>query len=606
MAIDWFEVSYTVIGGLGVFLYGMKGLGESLEALASDYIRKAIGWLTNNRLLAVLVGFVVTGIVQSSSVTTVMAIGFVNAGLMTLTQSIGVVLGANVGTTVTGWILALKVGKYGLAFLALGLVPFFFMKNVVWRSSGKILIALGLIFLGLNFMSGGFTPLTKDPAFAESLSFFAADNMLSVLACATVGCLLTFVVQSSSAMLGVTIALATTAAEGQAPVIGLDTAVALVLGQNVGTTITAQLASIGGNAAAKRTAMAHTLFNVLGALLVIPLFRPYLYFIEELVAPAFHSFAFLFQVEAQQSEYAIVGFEIAAAHTVFNVVAVVIFLPFVDQLARLVTWMVPDSATRTRKGLRILGNPYQISPELALEEAEGQIRKMAAMTQELLAETRRYLELNEDNPHLRQEIDAHEELGDDIQKEITVFVTTVLQRQVTPSQSRRGYVLIRLADEIESIGDYCKALAKYQIRLFREHEHFSRSAAKELRGLMDLAVEFFAASVEAVGAGRVSQLGPLIDRAHALRDRANEIRLAHLDRVRTGDCEPLAGMTFSDMVVAIRRIKNHTVNMLETMVPSSPGLAETLGETDVASGDDAARLHESLRSPAPSAHGHGP
>ena len=202
MSVDWFTLGYQVIGGLSVFLFGMKALSESLQALASDWIRKVIGWLTTNRVSAVLVGTAVTVVIQSSSVTTVMVVGFVNAGLMSLTQAIGVILGANIGTTVTGWIVALKIGKYGLVFLATGLAPFFFSKKTTWKNVGKISIALGFVFLGLDFMSNGFKPLTRDPDFSSVLSFFAADSFVSVVACVAVGCLLTFIVQSSSAMLG--------------------------------------------------------------------------------------------------------------------------------------------------------------------------------------------------------------------------------------------------------------------------------------------------------------------------------------------------------------------------------------------------------------------
>jgi phosphate:Na+ symporter len=261
MTVDWFELAYTVIGGLCVFLFGMKALSESLQALASDFIRQVIGWLTANRVLAVAVGALVTLVVQSSSVTTVMVVGFVNAGLMSLPQAVGVILGANIGTTITGWIVALKIGKYGLAFLAAGLVPFFFVKHQKWKSFGKVSIALGFIFLGLEFMSGGFKPLTKDPDFAVWMVFFAGDTLGSVLACVAVGCVLTFIVQSSSAMLAITIALATTGTAENPPVIGMTTAVALVIGDNIGTTITAQLAAIGCNENANPPAMAHTQYN---------------------------------------------------------------------------------------------------------------------------------------------------------------------------------------------------------------------------------------------------------------------------------------------------------------------------------------------------------
>ncbi|MCA8944855.1 MAG: Na/Pi cotransporter family protein, partial [Planctomycetes bacterium] len=268
-AEDWFTLAYTVVGGLGIFLFGMKLLSESLQALASDFIRKLIGWLTNNRAVAMGVGVLLTVIVQSSSVTTVMLVGFINAGLMTLTQAVGVILGANIGTTITGWIIAFKVGKYGLLLVGAGFVPFFFMKSIRWKSIGKVLIALGMVFLGLQFMSGGFKPLSKTNDFQSMLVWFQADSMLSVLACVALGCLLTFIVQSSSAMLAITMSLA---AAGQ---IDYQTAAALVLGENIGTTITMHLAAIGGTIDAKRASYAHIMFNVIGVSVMVIIFPWY-------------------------------------------------------------------------------------------------------------------------------------------------------------------------------------------------------------------------------------------------------------------------------------------------------------------------------------------
>lgn len=564
MTVDWFELAYTVIGGLCVFLFGMKALSESLQALASDFIRKVIGWLTANRLLAVAVGTLVTLIVQSSSVTTVMVVGFVNAGLMSLLQAVGVILGANVGTTITGWIVALKIGKYGLAFLALGLLPFFFVQNAKWRSSGKVSIALGFIFLGLEFMSGGFKPLTKDPEFAASMTFFAGDTLLSVLACVAVGCVLTFVVQSSSAMLAITIALATTGTAENPPVIGLTTAVALVLGENIGTTITAQLAAIGGNVSAKRAAMAHTLINVIGVSVVVLSFRPFMYAVEHFIGPTFDSLSHLFTTTAGDSNYAIIGFQVAAAHSLFNVTNVLLFTPFIPQLARLTERLRPDAGLRQKKRLKLLGDVSQVSPELALQQAQQEVKLCCDVTRKLFDLVKQFLEQEGQDPDKAAEIQHTEQVTDNIQKEVTIFLTTVLQAQVTHEQASRAYSLLRLADEVESVADYCASLANYQTRL-REHGEALSSAARddlralfeETRGLFDTAVELSTTVHEKV------PIEDLLSRGDAQRVRADAIRTAHLERVQQGRCDALAGLTFSDMIVALRRIKNHSINMVE-------------------------------------------
>ncbi len=564
MNFDWFTLSYQVVGGLSVFLFGMKTLSESLQALASDWIRRAIGWLTTNRVTAVLVGTAVTMVIQSSSVTTVMVVGFVNAGLMSLSQAIGVILGANIGTTVTGWLVALKIGKYGLVFLAAGLLPFFFGKRPLLKNIGKISNALGFVFLGLDFMSSGFKPLTKDPAFAEVLTFFAADNLLSVCACVGVGCLLTFIVQSSSAMLGTTIALATTAAPGGQPIIGLSTAVALVLGENIGTTITAQLAAIGGNIHAKRAAMAHTVFNAIGVSVMVLLFRPYLAFIEHVVGPAFDSLSGLFKGGAAQKSLVVVGFKIAAAHSVFNVAAVLFLLPFIQHLVWVTEKLVRDTGRRAKVRLKVLGDPSQMSPELALRQAEAELALAYNVTAKVFDKTAKLLEGGEGSDELKAEIDHSEGVTDKIQKEITIFLTTVLQMAVTPLQASRAYSLLCLAEEMESVADYCQLLASHQLKLHEHQNQLSESARGELGSLVAGTRTLFARVTERVQQpGSRVEVQDLVELGAALGEQADATRAAHLERIKQRECDALAGLTFSDMIVALRRLKNHSINMLE-------------------------------------------
>jgi phosphate:Na+ symporter len=599
MSVDWFELAYTVLGGLCVFLFGMRALSESLQALASDFLRKVIGWLTTNRFMAVGVGLLVTSIIQSSSVTTVMVVGFVNAGLMSLVQAIGVILGANIGTTLTGWILALKIGKYGLLFLGVGLLPFFFVKNYKWRNVGKISIALGFVFLGLQFMSGGFKPLTRDPNFASYLTLFAADNVLSVIACVAVGCGLTFIVQSSSAMLGITIALATTAEVGQRPVITLATAMALVLGENIGTTVTAQLAAIGGNLVAKRAALAHTLFNAFGVTIMVIIFQPYYRFVEGVIGPAFDSLSHLYSAKSGSEQYAIIGYQIAAAHSLFNVTNVLFFLPLIGLLAKAVVWIRPDRGLRAKQRLKVLGPISQISPELALEQAEGEVRLMSKVTLDLLEKTKRYMTAEVEDTDLRAQINHSEEVTDNIQKEVTLFITTILQMPVSLAQSTRGYMLIRMADEIESVCDYCKAIAKYRERMLREQEQFSDAARDEVSGLMDKTIEFCSHAIAFIRNEGSIKVQSLVEQAGELRSDADRIRASHIERVRDGTCKALNALTFSDIIVAMRRIKNHSVNLIDAKVSRWQERSEGLRVLDVADVDDLDRIDRSSRDPRP-------
>ncbi|MCA8918337.1 MAG: Na/Pi cotransporter family protein [Planctomycetes bacterium] len=567
-AEDWFTLAYTVVGGLGIFLFGMKLLSESLQALASDFIRKLIGWLTNNRAVAMGVGVLLTVIVQSSSVTTVMLVGFINAGLMTLTQAVGVILGANIGTTITGWIIAFKVGKYGLLLVGAGFVPFFFMKSIRWKSIGKVLIALGMVFLGLQFMSGGFKPLSKTNDFQSMLVWFQADSMLSVLACVALGCLLTFIVQSSSAMLAITMSLA---AAGQ---IDYQTAAALVLGENIGTTITMHLAAIGGTIDAKRASYAHIMFNVIGVSVMVIIFPWYTEFVESTVngAPGIVSGLFKTSGEtAVEGVDTLIMMKIAAGHSLFNITNNLFFLPLLPLLVKLVVWMKPDKGMKSKKRLKLSGDLTKISPELALEEAEGEIRLMRDVVMDSYRDAAKYVRLTADQPDLYQNIDHLEHVTDNIQMEVTLFLTEVMQLSMTADQARRGYSLIRISDELESIVDYCQNLAKYRARMFRDKMVFTSDAQSDLNELLERTGVFLEGAVQFMIVHHDAEMNDeevreLIRQSDGIGERADEIRDAHLERVREGRCDALAGMVFSDIVVALRRIKNHTVNLIDARI----------------------------------------
>ncbi|MHC4524009.1 MAG: Na/Pi cotransporter family protein, partial [Planctomycetota bacterium] len=263
------EIIFQVCGGLGIFLLGMKNMSEGMQAVAGERIRKLIGAVTNNRLLACGIGTMVTSIVQSSSVTTVMVVGMVNAGLMTLIQAIGVILGANIGTTITGWILVLKVGKYGLPMIGLAAFFYLFSKKERIRFTAMVFVGLGMVFFGLQLMKNGFAPIQDMPKFIEWFQAFQPSNYPGIIKCVLAGAVLTAIVQSSSATLGITMGLA---ASGM---IDYPTAAALVLGENIGTTITALLASLGTSTTARRAAYAHTLFNTIGVLWITLLFPWY-------------------------------------------------------------------------------------------------------------------------------------------------------------------------------------------------------------------------------------------------------------------------------------------------------------------------------------------
>ncbi len=552
--IEPFKMGYTVLGGLGIFILGMKYLSDSLQMLSGGLIRKAISSLTTNRILAVLVGLTVTAFVQSSSITTVMVVGLTNAGLMQLSQAIGVILGANIGTTITGWILAVNIGKYGLLLIALGIFPMIFSKNDRISATAKVLVALGMIFFGLEIMSGAFRPLRSHEGFMNLMLILDGQSLPSLLGCVAIGCLMTMVVQSSSAMLGITIALATTGA------IPLPTAIALVMGENIGTTITAQLAAIGSTVNARRSAMAHSVFNILGVLILISIFSPYVTLVEKIVPGA----ADFLNPEGNRPY---VAAHIAMAHSLFNVTATLVMLPFLGQLEKLVIRIVPETGGGEKGPFKYIGPPGSLPVAMGISMVFEELKRMQGRVHKALRHAGSLLHRDlKGRDRYYQKVKAIEEQTDIMQHEITTFTVTLMQAgKASNEQSDRAYAYVRAADELESIADYAASLCSYMKRLAKHELDFSEDAWKDLIDFHHEVFAFFNQVCKAFRNEDCSSMRGIHDEAGRLNDLADAVRNAHLDRMKAGSCGALPALTFSDMAVALRRIKNHTVNLHEAL-----------------------------------------
>lgn len=552
--MNYFEIAYTAIGGLGLFFLGLKFLSEGLQSGSTEAIQRILATLTRNRVLAVLAGVGITVFVQSSSISTVMTVSLVNAGLIELKQAIGVILGANIGTTVTGWILSVKVGKYGLLLVGLGIYPMIAGKSVRTSAIGKTMVALGLIFVGLEFMSGAFTPLRSDQNFISYLHLFDAQSLPSLLACVAIGCFLTVVIQSSSAMLGITITLASTG------VIDFNTAVALIIGENVGTTITAQLATIGANTSAVRAARAHAIFNLVGAIIFVLIFRYYVQFIEFLVAGP----ADLMDADGSRPN---IAWHIAVAHTMFNVLNVLMWVPLIDYLVKFVIWLVPQRGEKEIHKLKYLGNRATMAPEVALQQADLEMDNLIEITREMFNLTKAYTAAEQYDKEAFDRINHLEDITDNIEEEMINFITTVLTDSVTQGQSARAYGLIRMADELESIADSLQSFSIYRARLFKQKESISEEAWSDLMSFYT-EVDTFVGRVAAARRKRAdsTRITSLLEESKRLNKVANEMRDRHLDRLKSGVCMSIPAQTYSDMFVSLRHIKNHALNILETYV----------------------------------------
>ena len=401
--MDYFKMFYTGIGGLGLFFLGMKFLSEGLQSIAGDFIKRLIRAVTSNRFVAVIVGLSVTTIVQSSSVSTVMVVGLVNAGLMNLTQAIGVIFGANIGTTITGWILTVKIGKYGLLLVGLGIFPMLFSRQDGRQSFGRTVVALGLVFYGLETMSDAFKPLRHNQDFLAAMQYFHAGSLISIIGCVIMGCILTWLVQSSSAMLGITIALASTGS------ITYQTAAALVLGENIGTTITAQLAAIGGNVSARRAALSHALFNVSGVCVMIAFFHQYITLIDYLM-PGDPD-----MLNADGSK-PLIAAHIALGHTLFNVTATLLALPFLNHLAALVTRIFPDTEELEKTHFKYIRGTGSISSGVSINMASLELENMGRIVHDALSSARTYVLSEKKDREAFAEVRRIEDLTDVMQK----------------------------------------------------------------------------------------------------------------------------------------------------------------------------------------------
>ncbi len=546
--MDAFTIIYTLLGGLGIFFFGMKFMSDGLQAVAGDVIRKIINSLNTNRFMAVGVGLLVTCIIQSSSVTTVMTVGFVNAGLMSLTQAIGVIFGANIGTTITGWIISLKLNNHALLLVGLGFIPGLFSKTEKWQHLGRALVGLGFVFIGLHFMSDAFLPLRQNPGFMESISYFAGETFGSYFASILMGCLLTMIVQSSAAMLGITMALATSG------VIPYHTAIALVLGENIGSTISAVLASIGTNVNAKRAARVHALFNVISVMLVMLILPSFIKLIDFFIPlnPA---------QMAEDGTFPNVSHHLAMAHTLFNVAATLLFLPFINQLAAMVTKLTPDKGTEKEvPHLLVLGDPSNMLPAASMAQAESELRKMKEIVERMYKLNREFWLADDYESKKLAKIIDYERITDNIHKEITVFLCYVMEKPMSHHQSEQIQSMIKIADELESVADYIERLANYRDR-FKKAETLIGDSRTEFFQFFDEVWNFF----ELVGKGLedsdVLDMGRIESKSNELQLWADSMREKHLDRISKGTYPPVTALTYSDMVVALRKIRAHAFLM---------------------------------------------
>ena len=545
---DYWKLVFFAIGGLGIFLLGMKNMSEGLQAVAGSSLRRMISMATSNRLMATGVGMLVTILVQSSSITTVMVVGFVNSGFMTLSQAIGVIMGANIGTTITGWILVMKIGKYGLPILGAAAFAYLFSKSDRIRYVAMAIMGLGMIFFGLELMKDGFSTIKDLPEFEAWFHRFEADSYPGVLKCALVGCLLTFIVQSSSATLGITIGLAVTG------VIQFDTAAALVLGENIGTTITAWLASRGTTSIAKRAAYFHVIFNLIGVAWITAIFIDfYLPMIKSIVS-----------IDNAGNPLDVTA-AIATTHTLFNVTNTVLFLPLAGYFATLLQKIVPERAIKEKPHLTSLDVRMLETPVIAIEQSRVEILRMADACNKMMDWLKASLAEEEPDHAIVQKLFHREEVLDTIQDEVVAFMTHLLAGNVPHTIIDEGRRQLRMADEYESISDYLTSILKFHLKLRNQGHLFPEKERDEILSLHDQVADY----VAMITRSYELRHREVITKANSLGDeishRVKELRDTHMAGLSEVKIEPYVNVAYTAMLNSYQRVRDHGLNIAEAL-----------------------------------------
>mgnify|MGYP003630506861 CR=1 FL=1 len=549
-----FEMTTTLIGGLGIFLLGMKYMSQGLQSIAGASLRRLIGAVTNNRVLATLVGFLVTVLVQSSSVTTVMTVGFVNGGLMSLTQAIGVIMGANVGTTVTGWILVLKIGKYGLPMLGIAAFVYLFSKREKVRYTALAVMGVGMVFFGLQLMKDACKFLKDMPEFQEWFLHFTADTYVGLYQCMLVGCILTVLVQSSSATLGITISLAATG------LIPFETAAALVLGENIGTTVTALLASLGTTTNARRAAYFHVLFNITGVIWISTIFFWYVEFIPWLIDVDVTK-AVMVNGEATYPDCIKA---IAATHSVFNILNTLVFLPFAGKMATLLTYIVKDKPQEIAH-LRSLDIRILETPVLAIDQSRGEVIKMGIMCDEMAQILYRILSRETPDPDDVDKIFHHEEELDRMQDEITSYITHLLAMDLPQEVISKGRRQLRMADEYESISDYLQRIAKFRLKLNKQGRSFDEAHNNSLLDLLSMVEKQMNQVTIAYQQENTDIVSATVRSGNEIKHKVKTLSREHLDYLSAEKVDPYINVSYTATLNALRRVRDHVINLAEAL-----------------------------------------
>ena len=553
---------FTLFGALGMFLYGMNLMSAGLQKASGDRLRGFLSAMTSNPFKGVMTGIGITSIIQSSSATTVMVVSFVNAGLLTLVQAIGVIMGANIGTTVTAWLVAWLGFKADISVLAIPLMVFGFLlsnsKKNQRQNIGEVVVGFCLLFLGLSFMKESVPDLNETPQVLEFVKTWSSYGFGSVLIFLAFGTALTLVLQSSSATMALTLIMLSM---GWIP---FEMACAMVLGENIGTTITANIAASVGNTQAKRAAMSHTIFNVFGVIWALIFFKPFLSLVEVIIDA--------FGV-TDPSTSALYG--LSMLHTLFNTINTLVLIWFVKYIEKAVIFIIKPAKNKEAEPFRLkyISAGYLATPELASEQALDEIIHFAQISRNGLGYAKQAIEENNVDKfeELNKKLVKYEEISDRIEYEIATFLNSVSNESISTQTSMRIKAMYKIIGELESLGDSAHAIGRILSRRNSHKKTFEADTIKKLQdmvGLVDKAYEVMIENLLIAKKGNIDNIANAYNAENHINDLRNKLRDREIEAIETGEKNYQTSVYYMDIVNELERMGDFIINISEDLLKS--------------------------------------
>ena len=562
---------FTLFGALGMFLYGMNLMSSGLQKAAGDKLRSFLSAMTSNPAKGVLTGLGVTSVIQSSSATTVMVVSFVNAGLLTLAQAISVIMGANIGTTVTAWMVAFLGFKADISLLAVPMMLFGFLfsnsKKNQYQNIGELIVGFSLLFLGLSFMKNSVPDLRETPQVLEFVTTWASHGFGSVLLFLAFGTVLTLVLQSSSATMAITLIMLSM---GWIP---FHMACAMVLGENIGTTITANIAASVGNTQAKRAAMSHTIFNVFGVIWALILFQPFTALVGKIIElfglpnPAAEGFAVI-ESNVDSSTAALYG--LSMLHTLFNTINTLILIWFIKLIEKAVVWMIkPKNQDKEPFRLKYISAGPLATPELAAEQAFDEIIHFAQISRNGLGYAKQAISADAKHfDELREKLVKYEEISDRIEYEIAAFLNGVSAGDISEATSMKIKAMYKIIGELESLGDSGEAISRMLSRRNEHKKTFSTETIDNINLMLekvDSAYEVMIANLTAAHEGTLSSIANAYSAEEQINTLRNELREAEIEALEDNDKNYQTSVYYIDIINELEHMGDYMINISQSL-----------------------------------------